>query len=328
MPFIGIARLETENPALGPLQSAFTLPPCCPVPGIACSEEEGGQASPPDLGGPGRRGNIRGMLVGAAFGLGRALINAQPKTDAGELDEGEVVGGELVVSGRDPTTLLDLVEEPLDQVAVAVEIGAEADRVFTIALGRNIRPCASLGDECPNPVRVVAAICQQPRATRELSQQDRAEPVVMRLTTSEAELHRQTIAVHHYMDLAGQPATRATHLLVAVVGDAGTMLVYADDGGIDHLHRRIVNGSQRIHELVPDARPSPANEAIVASRRGTIPVWQIAPWCARAQDPEDAVENASVVHPGNAAWLVRQHRLDDAPFVITEFIAHDLKLLL
>jgi len=44
------------------------------------------------------------------------------------------------------------------------------------------------------------------------------------------------------------------------------------------------------------------------------------------QDPKDAVENASVIHPGNAAWLVREHRLDDAPFVVTELIAHDSKL--
>ena len=51
----------------------------------------------------------------------------------------------------------------------------------------------------------------------------------MRLTTSEAEPARQTVAVHNDMDLAGQPATRATHMLVTVVGDAGTILVDADD---------------------------------------------------------------------------------------------------
>jgi hypothetical protein len=31
--------------------------------------------------------------------LGRALINAQPKADAGELDEGEIIGGELGAMG-------------------------------------------------------------------------------------------------------------------------------------------------------------------------------------------------------------------------------------
>jgi hypothetical protein len=44
------------------------------------------------------------------------------------------------------------------------------------------------------------------------------------------------------------------------------MLVNADDGRIDHLHARIVSERQAIHDAVPDARPAPANEAIVASR--------------------------------------------------------------
>src|SRR5215475_7506197 len=102
----------------------------------------------------------------------------------------------------------------------------------------------------------------------------------MRLTPSEAEPHRQTVAVYNDMDLASQPAARATHMLAAVIGDAGSMLVHADDRGIDHLHCRIMSSSQRIHNPVPDTSPPPANEPVVASRRGTIAVWQITPWCA------------------------------------------------
>ena len=102
----------------------------------------------------------------------------------------------------------------------------------------------------------------------------------MHLTTSEREPHRQTIAVHNDMDLAGQPATRATNMLAVVIGDAGTMLVHADNGRIDHLNRRIMCHRQRIHDLIPDARASPANKAIVTSCRGTIAVWQITPWRA------------------------------------------------
>ena len=66
-------------------------------------------------------------------------------------------------------------------------------------------------------------------------------------------------------------------MLAPVIGDAGTMLVHTDDRRIDHLHRRIMNGSHRIHELVPHANAPPANEAVVASRRGTVAAWQIAP---------------------------------------------------
>jgi hypothetical protein len=63
-----------------------------------------------------------------------------------------------------------------------------------------------------------------------------------------------------------------------VVRDTGSMLVNAHDRGIDHLHRRIMTGGQRIHDLVPDASPPPPNEAIVTSGAGTIGRWQVAPW--------------------------------------------------
>jgi hypothetical protein len=66
--------------------------------------------------------------------------------------------------------------------------------------------------------------------------------------------------------------------LVIVVSNAGSVLVHADDGGINHLHRRVMTGSQRFHDLVPDASPPPTNEAIVTSRAGTIGLWQVAPW--------------------------------------------------
>jgi len=68
----------------------------------------------------------------------------------------------------------------INAIAVARAIGAEAHRVLAIALRWNVRPRSPFGDKCPDPVRVVAAICQQSRATREVLQQDRAEPVVMR----------------------------------------------------------------------------------------------------------------------------------------------------
>ena len=59
--------------------------------------------------------------------------------------------------------LLDLIEEPLDQIAVPIDVEAEADRVLTIAPGRDVRPRALFGDQCPDPVGVVPTICQQPR---------------------------------------------------------------------------------------------------------------------------------------------------------------------
>ena len=77
------------------------------------------------------------------------------------MDEGEVVGRELVVASCDPPTLLDLVEEPLNEVARAVQVRAKANRLFSIALGRNVGPRALLFDERPDPVSVISPISQQ-----------------------------------------------------------------------------------------------------------------------------------------------------------------------
>jgi len=51
------------------------------------------------------------------------------------LNEGKVVSGEPVVARRDSAALFDPVEESLDLVASAVEIGAEADRIAALVLG-------------------------------------------------------------------------------------------------------------------------------------------------------------------------------------------------
>ena len=61
--------------------------------------------------------------------LGRGLINTQPQPDRCELYEGKVVGGEPVVARCNSTALLDLVEEPLDQIPGSIEIRTEAYRI-------------------------------------------------------------------------------------------------------------------------------------------------------------------------------------------------------
>jgi len=68
------------------------------------------------------------------------------------------------------------------------------------------------------------------------------------------------------------------HILLIVVRDTGSVLVHAHDRGIDHLHRRVMTGGQRIRNLVPDASPPPPNEAIVASGAGTVVLRQVTPW--------------------------------------------------
>src|SRR4029453_16945194 len=113
----------------------------------------------------------------------------------------------------------------------------------------------------------------------------------MRLPGRKSEMDRPAAGVHHRVNLAGQAASRVAHLLVIVVGHGSPVLVHTNDGGIDHLHRRVVTGSQRFHDPVPDASPPPPNEAIVTTGgAGTVAFWQVAPWRTGAQNPKDAIE--------------------------------------
>src|SRR5947209_15538712 len=75
--------------------------------------------------------------------------------------------------------------------------------------------------------------------------------------------------------------------------------------------------------LGPDPRSSPANKTIVAGRVRTEVIRQVSPWRPRSQDPEDAIEDATVIHSWHAARLIRQHRLDRRPLIVCEFVAHD-----
>jgi hypothetical protein len=86
----------------------------------------------------------------------------------------------------------------------------------------------------------------------------------------------------------------------------------ADDGRIDHLHGCIMACGQRIHKLVPHAKPAPANKEIEAGGVAAEIVRQIALRRARTQDPKDAVEHAAVIYTRHAARLVRQERRDGA----------------
>jgi hypothetical protein len=92
-----------------------------------------------------------------------------------------------------------------------------------------------------------------------LAKENRTQPIVVRFTGREGEMDRQAIGVLHRVNLARQAPSRARHILVIVVRDTGAVLVHAHDRGIDHLHRRIMTGSQRIHDLIPDASPPPTN---------------------------------------------------------------------
>src|SRR3546814_12466978 len=66
-----------------------------------------------------------------------------------EFDEGEVVGVVLFVARRDGAVVLDLAEEALDAVAVAVEEGAEGGSGPALGHRLDVGPGAALREDGP-----------------------------------------------------------------------------------------------------------------------------------------------------------------------------------
>src|ERR1700732_2023437 len=108
-----------------------------------------------------------------------ARSSTQPNSDLCEFDERQIVGCELVISGRDTTALLDLVEEPFDQVPRAIQVRAKANRVFAISFRRNVRPCSLLSGKLPDPLRVVSTIREQHRLWKQGAEENRTQPIVI-----------------------------------------------------------------------------------------------------------------------------------------------------
>ena len=67
-----------------------------------------------------------------------------------------MVRRELVVARCDPPTLLDLAEEPLDQIARTIEVAADADQL------RPINPQRSIEANANSPISLPLLEQQQP----------------------------------------------------------------------------------------------------------------------------------------------------------------------
>src|SRR3954463_5361482 len=68
--------------------------------------------------------------------------------------------------------------------------------------------------------------------------------------------------------------------LALVPFDAGSMLMHADNGGVDHLDSVIMGSSKCVYDAAPDTSPPPAGEPVVASGVWAKRRRQITPGCS------------------------------------------------
>ena len=118
-------------------------------------------------------------------------------------------------------------------------------------------------------------------------------------------------------------ASRPAHQPCFAPSRATAVLMDADNGSVDHLDGAVMAFGEGLHDQVPDASHPPTNKPVVAGRVRPKALRQIAPWRARPQYPEDAVEDTSVVDPRHAARLVRKERPDGSPLKVREFVSHN-----
>jgi hypothetical protein len=71
-------------------------------------------------------------------GLGRGLISPDPEPDRCEGNGGKEVARELVVARGDPSDVLELVEEALDEIALPVEPWIDGPDLADVALARDV----------------------------------------------------------------------------------------------------------------------------------------------------------------------------------------------
>jgi hypothetical protein len=91
-----------------------------------------------------------------------------------------------------------------------------------------------LAHKCPDPISVKPAISEQHCSRFQGRQQGEHKTVVVRFASGQCEANRQPTGIDDRMNLGRQSAARPTHQLFAITSDAGSMLMYAHNGRINH----------------------------------------------------------------------------------------------
>jgi hypothetical protein len=93
----------------------------------------------------------------------------EPEARCGELDQGEIALGGLVVAGGDGAELLKPVHQPLHPVAEPVQLAVERGRPLADRVRRDDRQDASQQQLLPNAVGIVARVAERGRVSRDVN---------------------------------------------------------------------------------------------------------------------------------------------------------------
>ena len=103
--------------------------------------------------------------------------------------------------------MLDFIDEPLDQVALRIELSVIADRLRSSAARGNNRLSLGLCNSSTKEIRVVALVGEQAIKSK-AADQLLCVADIMRLARAQNEAHRVPECVHADVDLGAQAAAR------------------------------------------------------------------------------------------------------------------------
>lgn len=102
--------------------------------------------------------------------------------------------------------MLKLGEEPLDQIALAVEPLTEARLPLAVALRRDVRCGTLILDQLADAIGVIGFVGEHDRARAKLVEQGVGDLSVVRLPGGQTEPDREALRVNDDVDLGREPA--------------------------------------------------------------------------------------------------------------------------
>src|SRR5207248_3060419 len=86
---------------------------------------------------------------------------AHPDSCRSEFDQGQIIGGVLLVAGCDGTEVLEFVEEAFDQIPATVEGGAEGQDIDPPGIRPDVCKGTTLSKRLSQGITIVGSICQE-----------------------------------------------------------------------------------------------------------------------------------------------------------------------
>ena len=117
----------------------------------------------------------------------------------------------LVEAGGDGPVMLDLVEEPFDEIAPLVEARAEFGTLEAMVERPDVSDRALHRDQGPQRVAVVAAVSEHDALARQQAEHILGAFAVVGLSFGELQRDREAVRIDERVDLGRKPAAGTAH---------------------------------------------------------------------------------------------------------------------